>query len=347
MLDINNLKTTNKLLLIIAIPLVFYILKLLSFIFIPLVLALFIALVFMPLVRWFTKKKVPSIISLITVLLILASSIFVVIKVIQLSGKEVAAGKSELYQRMDQKLGDHVVPYAEMLGIDTESHNSIIKSIVFDEKVGGLIYDQFGATFGVLRQTVSLILLTLFFLVLLLAGSLNFKDILQETVFKQHTRTIKTFMTIENNVVKFLKVKFFVSACTGLGFSLVCIIFDISFPLFWGLFAFAINFVQMVGSIISTVLVSIFTLIEMQFPGTALFAILLFTGVQVAFGSIIEPIMLGKSFSINIVTVLIMLMFWGFLWGVPGLILAIPITALVKTILEQFSNTHFLARLMS
>lgn len=244
MLDINNLKTTNKLLLIIAVPLVFYILKLLSFIFIPLVLALFIALVFMPLVRWFAKKKVPSVISLFTVLLILASSIFVVIKVVQLSGKEIASGKSELYQKMDQKLGDHIAPYAEMLGIDTESHNSTIKSIVFDEKVGGLIYDQFGATFGVLRQTVSLILLTLFFLVLLLAGSLNWKDILQETMFKQHTRTIKTFMTIENNVVKFLKVKFFVSACTGIGFSVICIVFDISFPLFWGLFAFAINFVQ-------------------------------------------------------------------------------------------------------
>lgn len=347
MLDINNIKTTNKLLLIIAVPLVFYILKLLSFIFIPLVLAVFIALIFMPMVRWLSKKKVPKAISLTIVLLILASSIFATVKVIQLSGKEIAAGKTELYNKMDKKLGDHILPYAEMFGISTDTHESTMKSILLDERIGGLIYDNFGATFSLVRQTVSLVLLTLFFLVLLLAGSLNFKDILQETMFKQHTRTIKTFMTIENNVVKFLKVKFFVSACTGIGFSLVCIFFDISFPLFWGLFAFAINFVQMVGSVISTVAASIFTLIEMQFPGTALFAIILFTAVQVIFGSIIEPIMLGKSFSINIVTVLIMLMFWGFLWGVPGLILAIPITALLKTILEQFSNTQMLARLMS
>jgi len=347
MLEINNLKTTNKLLLIIAVPLVFYILKLLSFIFIPLVLAVFIALIFMPLVRWLSKKKVPKALALLAVLLIIASTIFLSIKVVQLSGKEIAAGKNELYQKMDQRLGDRIEPYAEMLGIETHTHSSTIKSIVFDPKVGGLIYENFGATFGVVRQTVSLVLLTIFFLVLLLAGSLNFKDILQDTMFKQHTRTIKTFMTIENNVVKFLKVKFFVSACTGIGFSLVCIFFDISFPLFWGLFAFTINFVQMVGSIVSTILASIFVLIEMQSPGTALAAILLFTAIQVIFGSIVEPIMLGKSFSINVVTVLIMLMFWGFLWGVPGLILAIPITALIKTIFEQFSNTHVLARLMS
>lgn len=347
MLDINNLKTTNKLLLIIAVPLVFYILKLLSFIFIPLVLAVFIALLFMPMVRWFSKKKVPKAVSLVITLLIIATTIFVSIKLIQLSGKEIAAGKSEIYQKMDRKLGDHIVPYAEMLGIDTESHSSTIKSILFDQKVGGFIFDNFGATFGVVRQTVSLVLLTIFFLVLLLAGSLNFKDIMQETMFKDRTRSIKTFMTIENNIAKFLKVKFFVSACTGLGFSLICIFFDISFPLFWGLFAFTINFVQMVGSIVSTALAGVFTLIELQSPGAALAAILLFTGVQVVFGSIVEPIMLGKSFSINIVTVLVMLMFWGFLWSVPGLILAIPITALIKTVLEQFSNTRYLAKLMA
>lgn len=346
MLDINNLKTTNKLLLIVAVPLVFYILKLLSFIFIPLVLAVFIALLFMPMIRWFSKKKVPKAISLIIALLIIASTIFISIKMIQLSGKEIASGKTELYHKMDRKLGDHVVPYAQMLGIDTDTYPSTMKSILFDQKVGGIIFDNFGATFGVLRQTVSLVLLTIFFLVLLLAGSLNFKDIMQETMFKDRTRSIKTFMTIENNVAKFLKVKFFVSACTGLSFSLICLFFDISFPLFWGLFAFAINFVQMVGSIVSTALAGIFTLIELHSPGAALGAILLFTGTQVIFGSIVEPIMLGKSFSINIVTVLVMLMFWGFLWGVPGLILAIPITALIKTILEQFSNTKVMARLM-
>src|SRR5690606_6907650 len=177
--------------------------------------------------------------------------------------------------------------------------------------------------------------------------SLNFKDILQETMFKHNTRAIKTFMTIERSIVKFLKVKFLMSFFTGLGFFVVCLVFDISFPLFWGLLAFAINFVQMIGSVISTVLAGLWALLELESPGSALGAILLFTSVQVVFGSILEPILMGKSFSINIVTVLVMLMFWGFLWGVPGLILSIPITVLLKTIFEQFSNTRLIAKLMS
>lgn len=346
-MKIDNLKTTNKLLLILALPLVFYVLMVLSFIFIPLVLAIFIALLFMPMMRAFSRRKVPKAISLIVVLLVITSTIFVSVKVIQLSGKEFTNDQSELYQKIDQRIGDRVVPLAESMGIDTRSHESTIKSIFMDQKINDIIYENFGATFGLVRKTVTLILLTIFFLVLLLAGSLNFKDILQETMFEHNTRAIKTFMTIERSIVKFLKVKFLMSFFTGVGFFVVCLVFDISFPLFWGLLAFAINFVQMIGSVISTVLAGLWALLELESPGSALGAILLFTSVQVVFGSILEPILMGKSFSINIVTVLVMLMFWGFLWGVPGLILSIPITVLLKTIFEQFSNTRLIAKLMS
>lgn len=347
MMDLNNLKATNRLLLIIAVPLVFYILKILSFIFIPLLFALFISLIFMPMIRSLSKRGVPKVISLILVLMIIAGTIFASIKVMQISGEEVMSGKGVLYHKLDEKIGSAIVPYARMLGINADTHESAIKSILTDPRVSSTLYDNFGNTFGLIRKTASLILLTVFFLVLLLAGSLNFKEILQDTMFKNPTRSIKTFMIIEKSIVKFLKVKFLVSLGTGIGFSLICLFFDISFPLFWGLLAFTINFVQMIGSVISTLAAAIFVFIEKDNPGTALGISLLFTGVQVVFGSILEPIFMGKSFSINIVAVLIMLMLWGFLWGVPGLILAIPITALVKIILEQFQNTKVLARLMS
>lgn len=347
MMDFKSLHTTNRLLMIIAVPVVFYILKLLSFIFVPLLLAVFISLIFMPMVRGLARRKVPHVLSLMLVLLIITITIFLSIKVVQLSGQEIVAGKSEFYQNLDQKVGSFIVPYARMLGISADTYDSAIKSILTDPRVSDTLYDNFGITFGLVRKTVTLILLTLFFLVLLLAGSLNFKDIMSDTMFKNSTKSIKTFMNIERSIVKFLKVKFFMSLGTGVGFTLICLFFDISFPLFWGLLAFTINFVQMIGSVISTALAAIFVFIEKDMPGTALGISLLFVGVQVVFGSILEPILMGRSFSINIIAVLIMLMFWGFLWGIPGLILAIPITALLKIIFEQFSNTRVLARLMS
>lgn len=346
-MNINNLNTTNRLLLIIAVPVVFYILKVLSFIFVPLVLAVFVALLFMPMLRWLNKRKVPKFLSLGLVILIIVSSLFVTVKVVQLSGAEIIKDKSAIYHKLDDKVGDLIIPLAETMGIETNTHSSAIKSILSNQQVKDTLYANFGMTFTLLQKSLTLILMMLFFLVLLLAGSLNFKQIMQDTMFKRPTQAIKTFMAIEKSVARFILVKFLMSLFTGIGFSVICIIFDISFPLFWGLFAFAINFLQMIGSVISTVVASLFVIVEITAPGTILLIILLFTGVQVLFGAVLEPILMGKSFSINIVSILVMLMFWGFLWGIPGLILSIPMTVLIKTLLEQFPNTRVLAQLMS
>jgi predicted PurR-regulated permease PerM len=189
--------------------------------------------------------------------------------------------------------------------------------------------------------------MTAFFVVLWLAESINVQKVMNNTILKQKHASIKTFMKIEKDLITFIKVKFFVSLLTGIGTGLACLFFDVSFPIFWGLFAFVINFVQMVGSFIAVISLSIFAFIELDPTSTLFFFIVAITSVQVLFGAILEPIFMGKSFSINIITVLVMLMFWGFLWGIPGLIMAIPITVFIKIILEQFPSTRFLAELLS
>jgi predicted PurR-regulated permease PerM len=159
--------------------------------------------------------------------------------------------------------------------------------------------------------------------------------------------SIRTFLKIEKDIARFLIVKFLVSFGTGVGFSIACYSFDVSFPIFWGVFAFLINFVQMVGSVISVVLLSIFAFVEIEAYTVLLVFSLIITGVQVLFGAVLEPIFMGKTFSLNVVTVLVMLMFWGFIWGVPGLIMAIPITVILKIILEQIPSTRMMAEMMS
>jgi len=154
-------------------------------------------------------------------------------------------------------------------------------------------------------------------------------------------------MKIEKNLITFIKVKFFVSLLTGIFTGLACVYFDVSFPIFLGLFAFVINFVQMVGSFITIILLSIFAFIELEPTNILFFFIISITSVQVLFGAILEPIFMGKSFSINIIAILVMLMFWGFIWGIPGLIMAIPLTVFIKIILEQFPITKVISDLLS
>ena len=339
----NERKTTNILLLIIALPVAFYILHILSFIFIPLVFSMFIALLFWPFMRWLRKKKVSKIISLLIVVVIIAVFLKLFGEVIHLSSREILVSENNLFEKAESKLESLIVPLESFFGIERVEGKSITLHYFQAMDTG----KTFGSTFDIISNTITMTLMTLFFAILLLAESLNFQKVLNSTILRQEFSSIKVFMRIEKDIITFLKVKFIVSFFTGLGFTLACYFFDISFPIFWGLFAFVINFVQMIGSVISVVLLSLFAFVEVDVSSTLLFFILTITLVQVLMGGILEPIFMGKSFSINVITILVMLMFWGFVWGVPGLILSIPITVFIKIILEQFPKTKIIARLMS
>ena len=343
----NDRSTTNKLLLILVLPILFYSLQILSFIFIPLMFAVFIALLFTPMMRWMQKRRFPKVVALSVVISILILVLFSSFKLIQLSSLEINAGKEALSIKFDSKMEKVIAPFSDILGIERSEGQSAVKDLLNSSKVGDLIFDNVTITFSFIRLTIVNTLMTLFFLVLFLSGSINVKNLLQTTFFKGKTQTVKTFMKVEKSISQFLKVKIFVSLLTGIAFGIIAWSLGISFPLFWGLLAFIINFVQMVGSVISTVLVMVFAYVELESPGTLLLAGILFTGAQVLFGAVLEPIFMGKSFSINIIVVLVMLMFWGFLWGIAGLVLAIPLTVLLKIILSEYPGTAKYADLMS
>lgn len=332
-------RTTNILLLIIVIPLVFYLLKILSFIFIPLVFSMFIALLFLPLMRWLGKRKVPKFVSVIFVILLIVGGLKIGIEVIQLSSKQIIASDTAFFDKAEIKLSNLMVYMEDTFGLEFQKDENVLSQFI--QK------DNIGSTVDFLRKFLTMILMTAFFIVLWLAESINIHKVLNSIILKRRHASIKAFMKIEKDLITFIKVKFLVSLFTGIGTGLACLFFDVSFPIFWGLFAFVINFVQMVGSFISVILLSLFAFVELDPTSTLFFFIVSITGVQVLFGAILEPIFMGKSFSINIITVLVMLMFWGFLWGVPGLIMAIPITVFIKIILEQFSSTKRLANLLS
>lgn len=338
-----DLKTTNFLLLIIVIPLVFYLLKILSFIFIPLILAMFIALLFLPLMRWLKKMKVPKPISILIVIIIIVGILKLGGILIQISSNEIMATKGILFEKAETKIVDLIVMLEKLLGVERLQGENVLKHYF----QGNTSFEKFGNTIHFITDTLSMTLMTIFFVILLLSESINFQNILNNTLFKVRHSSVKTFIRIEKDIIRFVRVKFIISLFTGIGFSLVCVLFDVSFPIFWGLFAFIINFVQMIGSIISVLSLALFAFIELDPTGTLLFFILSITAVQVLMGGIIEPVLLGKTFSLNVITVLIMIMLWGYIWNIPGMILSIPITVFIKIVLEQFPQTKVIASLMA
>ncbi len=338
-----DVKTTNVLLLFVVIPLVFYLLKILSFIFIPLVFAMFISLLFLPLMRWLKKKGVSKILSIIMVVVIITGVLKLGGELIKISSDEIRASEGAIFDKAATKIVDLVVAAETFFGIERLQGENIIRHYFEQEN----FIKRFGTTIGFIGDTISMTLMTAFFVILLLSESINFQSILNSTLFKSKISSIKTFMKIERDILKFIKVKFFISLFTGVGFSVACLLFGVSFPIFWGLFAFIINFVQMIGSIVSVVLLALFAFVELDPTGTLLLFILTITAVQVIMGGVLEPVLMGKTFALNVVTVLIMLMLWGYIWNIPGLIMSIPMTVFIKIVLEQFQKTKIIADLMS
>ena len=339
----NERKTTNILLLALVVPLFFYLLKILSFILIPLVSSLFIALLFLPLMRWLTKFKIPNFASIIIVIFIFIGTILIGTEIIKLASREIVQTQASFLIKAEVKINDLIIGLEDTFVIKYNTDDNLFQKIINTEDFG----KSFGSAIGMVGNLVTMLLMTAFFVVLWLAESINFYKVMSSTLFKQKFASVKTFMKIENDLIKFVKVKFFVSAMTGIGFGLACYFFDVSFPIFWGLFAFVINFVQMIGSVVSVILLSIFAFVELDPTNILFFFILSITLVQVIFGSILEPIFMGKSFSINVIAILVSLMFWGYIWGIPGLIMSIPITVFLKIIFEQFPQTRFFSSLLS
>ncbi len=336
---LNQIRTTNILLLVIVVALVFYLLNILSFIFIPLVFSMFIALLFLPLMRWLGKYKVPKFVSIIIVVLLIIGGLKIGIELIQLSSKQIMATDTDIFAKTGGKLNEVKFYLEDNFGMTFQKDKNIITQFFQTVNIGSAV--------DFIRKFLTTILMTAFFVVLWLAESINLHKLLNKTILKQKHASIRAFMKIEKDLNTFIKVKVLVSLFTGISTGLACMFFDVSFPIFWGLFAFVINFVQMVGSFIAVLLLSLFAFVELETTGTLLFFILIISGVQVLFGAILEPIFIGKSFSINVIAVLVMLMFWGFLWGIPGLIMAIPITVFLKIVLEQFPSTKVIASLLS
>jgi len=304
---------------------------------------MFIALLFLPLMRWLNKKKLPKPLSISAIFIIIIGILGFGGKLIQLSTNEIISADNSFFEKAEIKLVGLIESMESFFGIQRSKGDNVIVHYFQNNN----IFENFGSTLDFVGDTLTMTLMTVFFVILFLSESINFQKLLNTTLFKNKYSSVRTFMKIEKDIIKFVWVKFLISLLTGIGFSLACIFFGVSFPIFWGLFAFIINFVQMVGSVISVILLSLFAFVELDTTGTLLFFIIIITAVQVLMGGILEPIFMGKTFSINVITVIVMLMLWGYIWGVPGLIMSIPITVFIKIILEQFPQTKIISSLMA
>ena len=152
---------------------------------------------------------------------------------------------------------------------------------------------------------------------------------------------------VVTEVQEYLVIKTFLSLLTGVLLGCWCWIMDLDFPVLLGLVAFVLNYVPTIGSIIAGAPAVLLALIQ---PGLGLgHALIVAAGyfvVNTVFGNLIEPNLLGRRLGLSTLVVILSLIFWGWVWGPVGALLAVPLTMVVKIMLENTSDLRWVAVLL-
>ncbi len=152
---------------------------------------------------------------------------------------------------------------------------------------------------------------------------------------------------IRDDIQKYISIKMFTSSLTGiLSFTFLSTV-GVDFAAVWGLLIFLLNFIPTVGSILATIFPALIALA--QSDGYTLFVLVLLGigALQICIGNILEPRLMGSSFNLSPVVILLNLALWNAIWGIPGMFLCVPFLIIVAIVLSHFPQTRPVAIMLS
>jgi AI-2 transport protein TqsA len=160
-------------------------------------------------------------------------------------------------------------------------------------------------------------------------------------------RIMDTFQGISRGIAGFLSAKVKASLILAVPVFVVLLVFRTPLALGWAVFTFFCNFIPYLGSVAGYGLPTLFVLVKFGFGWEFLTIAILLLAIHVASASVIEPAVIGRAVGVSPVVILFALAFWGYCWGLTGMLLAVPLTVMLKIICEHMDATRPLARLVS
>lgn len=153
--------------------------------------------------------------------------------------------------------------------------------------------------------------------------------------------------SIDENMKKYLFIKTFISAVTGL-FSYIWLqVIGVEFAGVWAFIVFITSYIPTFGAIVACGLPIIYSLATSPDLHQPLLTTGGLIGLQILFGNIIEPKLTGKTLNMSTLAILINLVFWGMIWGVAGMFFSVPLLVATYIITAQFDSTRWIAVLLS
>ncbi len=296
---------------------------------VPFVLALFIYTSATPLVDWFENRlKAPHLISVGITFLFIFLCFSVCLALIGSSLSVFFEGAST-YKEKILSMADQVIIFLEPYGLSTnvQSLNEVIgKTPAFS------VAKKF--TGGVLGFISNATLISVFLIFLFISGS-------------QKSKKNKLISEIQLKISRYVLVKLMTSIGTGVLVGVVLKVFGVDLAFMFAVLTILFNFIPSIGSIIATLLPVPVILLQFGWSYELPLLVVLLGLAQFTIGNILEPKIMGENMDLHPVTVLAFLIFWGLVWGLPGMFLAVPITAILKIVLSRIPTTKVAAEILA
>ncbi len=303
------------------------VLKAAQVVILPLIIAWLLSYLFYPVVNFLARYKVPSSISVVVILFLLLGFFYLIGIFIQ-ARVMIFIDQYDVYA---EKLQTIIVDVSTKYNFSQD----LFREFDWSERIENSLLILSGSFVNLARTT----LMILIFLVFMLLGE-PFRQRKIDAAFAKYPTRAHQIASVTNAITgqisRYLLVKLLISAITGFLVWVALVSLHVDFPVTWAVLTFLLNFIPTVGSIIATIPPVLLALIQFypNFWPSVIVLTLLFI-IQQVMGNFIDPKMMGDRLNLSPVVILLSLIFWGWLWGITGALLSVPIASAIKIVCEN------------
>lgn len=316
----------------------------------PVVLALLLSLVFSPLVRVLSNFRIPRVLSALAIVLTLSAS--VIAGIYGLSGP--VSGWIDDAPRIEERLRLRLADLSEPLdklrdaqqqvaeATDQDNGDQNVQKVVVTEP--NLISQAAQGAPDILAGIAMMLVLLLF---VLSAGDLVYEKLVRALpTFGDRRKGLRIAHDIEREVSRYLATISAINICLGILVGSLMAIIGLPNPVLWGIVAAVLNYVPVLGALTGIAIVAVVGLVSMQTTSEALLAPALYFACTALEGQIITPALVGNRLRINSIAIVLAVAFWGWMWGVVGILVAVPLLIVTRVIANHVDGLGGLRELL-
>ncbi|MDC3267196.1 AI-2E family transporter [Gammaproteobacteria bacterium] len=320
---------------VIAFVVVIYGMQAARVILVPLLVAVFVAILCAPVMKYLERQRVPT-------GLAVAMVVILIVGIMVLAGSFVGGSIGAFNERLpfyQERLNERLTDIAALFGQQI-TVGRLIESVQPGSAMG-FAANLLNSLQGLLANFF-LIMFTVIF-ILLESSTLPTK---MQLMMRNSRSDTEYFRKFTESLQRYLGIKTLTSLSTGLAVGILTGIFGLDFPILWGLLAFLLNYVPSIGSLIAAIPAVFIALIQLSLLQALMIGLGYFV-INIAIGGVIEPRVMGRGLGLSTLIVFLSLVFWGWIFGPVGMILSVPLTMTAKIALESSEKTALIAALLS